>query len=140
MPHVQAERALGLRPNMLRYAAPTGTALIRWDGPRQPVVWSGPPHDMEARDARLELARRYLHVFGPSTATSFARWAGIGKTEARAAFDGLAGTLAPARTPAGDPWVLADDEAAFRQPSSAKPAAPARLLPGGDALLSPVGR
>src|SRR5215469_641005 len=135
MPHDEAERALGLRSNMLRYAAPTGTVLIRWDGARQPVVWSGPPHAMEPRDARLELARRYLHVFGPSTVESFVRWAGIGQTEARAAFDGLAGSLAPAHTPVGDAWILREDEAAFRQPSSSKPAALVRLLPSGDAYF-----
>ena len=132
MPQDQAEQALGLRSNMLRYAAPTGTVLLRWDGARQPVVWSGAPHNMEPRDARLELARRYLHIFGPSTVASFARWAGIGKPEARAAFDGLARELAPADTPVSDAWILAEDEAAFRQ-SSSKPAAPARLLPSGDA-------
>jgi len=60
---------------------------------------------------------------------SFARWAAIGNSEATAAFDCLAGELAPA----GDGWILSDDEAAFRQPSGSKPAAAARLLPSGDA-------
>jgi hypothetical protein len=133
MPNNQAERALGLASNLLRYAAPTGTVLLRWDGARDTVVWCGPPPDIEPRDARLELARRYLHVFGPSTVESFARWAGIGNGEARDAFAGLAGTLTPVTTPIGDAWILADDEAAFRQPSSSKAAAPARLLPSGDA-------
>ena len=129
----EAERALSLLPNRLRYAAPTGTVLLRWEGAREPVVWCGPPHNIEPRAARLELARRYLHVFGPSTVGLFARWAGIGQTEARAAFDGLAGTLAPAHTPIGDAWILASDEAGFRaQPG---PAAPARLLPSGDAYF-----
>jgi hypothetical protein len=36
-------------------------------------------------------------------------------------------------TPLGEAWILTDDEAAFRQSSRAKPAAPARLLPSGDA-------
>jgi Winged helix DNA-binding domain len=133
MPCGQAERAMGLPSNMLRYAAATGTVLLRWDGARDAVVWCAPPPDMEPRDARLELARRYLHVFGPSTVESFARWAGVGNGEARDAFAGLAGTLAPVTIPIGDAWILADDEAAFREPSSSKPAAPARLLPSGDA-------
>jgi hypothetical protein len=34
----RAGRALGAHPNMLRYAAPTGTVLIRWEGARQPIV------------------------------------------------------------------------------------------------------
>jgi winged helix DNA-binding protein len=85
---------------------------------------------MEAKHARLELARRYLHIFGPTTAASFRDWAGIRPAEAHAAFEALRSELTPVRTPLGDAWILADDEAAFR----AKPgtAAPARLLPSGD--------
>ena len=133
MPNNQAERALGLPSNMLRYAAPTGTVLLRWDGARDAVVWCGPPPEMEPRDARNELLRRYLHVFGPSTVASFARWAGIGNTEARGAFTALEGTLAPVTTPIGDAWILSDEEGGFLQPSSLKAAAPVRFLPSGDA-------
>src|SRR5579862_8921830 len=61
MPASQAEQALGLRSNMLRYAAPTGTVLLRWEGAREPIVWCGPTHDIEPLEARLELARRFLH-------------------------------------------------------------------------------
>ena len=39
----EAGHALGVHPNSLRYAAPTGTVLIRWDGARQPPVWTVPP-------------------------------------------------------------------------------------------------
>jgi hypothetical protein len=54
--------------------------------------------------------------------------------ESREAFAALSGKLAPVHTPLGDAWILADDEAAFRQSSSSKPA-PARLLPSGDAYF-----
>ena len=131
MPCGQAGRAMGVQHNSLRYAAPTGTVLLRWDGARQPVLWTVPKPDMDPQHARLELARRYLHVFGPATAASFAKWAGIRPAEASAAFEALARTLTPARTPIGDAWILADDEAAFR--AKPEPAAPARLLPSGDA-------
>jgi hypothetical protein len=130
MPFDLAGRALRGDPNMLRYAAPTGTVLMRWDGARQAVVWNVPAPDMDPRHARLELARRYLHVFGPATAASFAGWAGILPAEARAAFAALSGALTPVRTPMGDAWLLADDEAAIR--SKSQPPAPARLLPSGD--------
>jgi hypothetical protein len=133
IPCNEAGKVLGVNPNSLRYAAPTGTVLLRWDGARDAVIWTESPPDIEPPDARLELARRYLHVFGPSTLESFARWAGIGNSEAKVAFDGLAGELTPAHTQNGDAWILADDEAAFRQSSSSKPAALARLLPSGDA-------
>jgi DNA glycosylase AlkZ-like len=130
MPFGKAGQAMGVQPNGLRYAAPTGTVVLRWDGARQPTVWTVPAPDMDPRHARIELARRYLHIFGPGTAVSFARWAGILPGEARTAFDSLAAELTSVRTPIGDAWILADDVAGFRGPSG--PAAPARLLPSGD--------
>ena len=127
-------RALGVHPNALRYAAPTGTLLMRWDGARQPPVWTVPPPDIDPRDARLELARRYLHVFGPATPVAFAQWAGIRPAAAgRAAFEVLVDSLTPVRTPAGDAWILRRDEPMFRTPAG--PAASARLLPSGDAYF-----
>ncbi len=131
MPFGLAGHEMGVPPNSLRYAAPTGTVLLRWDGSHQPVVWTVPPPEMDPWQARRELARRYLQIFGPATPASFARWAGIGRAEASKAFKGLAGALTPVRTPVDDAWILADDEMAFR--SQPGPVAPARLLPSGDA-------
>jgi Winged helix DNA-binding domain len=82
---------MGVQHNSLRYAVPTATVLLSWDGARQPVVWTVPPPDMDPQQARLELARRYLQVFGPATAASFAAWAGIRFSEVGAAFERLAG-------------------------------------------------
>jgi hypothetical protein len=131
MPFGQAGRAMGVQPNSLRYGSPTGRVLLRWDGVRQPVVWTAPPPEMDPQHARLELARRYLHIFGPAQPESFARWAGIGEGESSSALEALASALTPVSTPIGDAWILASDEAAFReQPGTA---APARLLPSGDA-------
>jgi Winged helix DNA-binding domain len=75
MTHDEAGRALGVPT--LRYAATTGTVLIRWAGARQPAIWTVPPTGDDPLEARLELARRHLHVFGPTTPRAFARWAGI---------------------------------------------------------------
>jgi winged helix DNA-binding protein len=125
--------ALGVHPNSLRYAAATGTVLIRWDGARQATIWTVPPPETGPHEARLELARRYLHVYGPATPESFARWAGIGARYGAAAFDELGGSLTPVRTPAGDAWILSRDEMAFR--AAPGPSAPARLLPSGDAYF-----
>jgi hypothetical protein len=127
-----AGHGLGVHPNSLRYAATTGTVLIRWDGARQPTVWTVPRPEMEPRDARLELARRYLHVFGPATPAAFGDWAGIRpRTVGRAAFQALGESLTRVRTPVGDAWILATDEPSFHAPGG--PIAPARLLPSGDA-------
>jgi hypothetical protein len=107
--------------------------LIRWDGSRQPTIWTVPPPDVDPRDARLELARRYLHVFGPATPAAFAQWAGIGPADGRAAFDALVGSLTSVRTPVGDAWILTRDEPTFRAPGG--PGASARILPSGDAYF-----
>ena len=128
----EAGRALGVNSNRFRYAAPTGTVLIRWDGARQPTIWSVPRPDVDPLDARRELARRYLHVFGPTTPAAFATWAGIGPTEAGAAFDRLERSLTSVRTPIGEAWILTRDEGELRAPAG--PQADARLLPSGDAF------
>ncbi|MGH2490788.1 MAG: hypothetical protein ACRDF9_04700, partial [Candidatus Limnocylindria bacterium] len=46
MTYGEAGRALGEHPNRLRYAAPTGTVVIRWDGARLPTVWTVPPPEV----------------------------------------------------------------------------------------------
>ena len=130
--------ALGVHPVSLRYAAPTGTVLIHWDGARRPAIWTVPPPEVDPRDARLELARRYLHIYGPTTPEAFGRWAGIGLRPGAAAFAALGGSLTPVRTPVGDAWILTGDEAAFA--ATPGPAAPARLLPSGDTLVLLHGR
>ncbi len=131
MADTEAGAALGVHPNRFRYAAPTGRVLIRWEGARAPTVWTVPPPEVDALDARRELARRYLHVFGPTTPGAFATWAGVGPAEGQSAFDALAGSLTAVRTPIGEAWILAGDEPAFR--TAAQPTAAARLLPSGDA-------
>ena len=134
MTYGEAGHAMGRHPNSLRYAAPTGTVLMRWDGARQPTIWAVPPPDIDPAEARLELARRYLHIFGPATSAGFAQWAGIKPGPGRAAFDTIDGSLAPVRTPVGDAWILAADEPTFLTPAD-RPAAAARLLPSGDAYF-----
>jgi len=124
--------ALGIG-NAIRYAATTGTVAIRWDGARAPAVWTVDRAGIDPAAACRELARRYLHVFGPTTANGFARWAGISKRSATAAFAALDGSLVPVRSPLGDEWLLAEDESLIRAAESTS--APARLLPSGDSYF-----
>lgn len=133
MSYAEAGALMGRHPNSLRYAAATGAILLRWEGARAPTIWAVPPPQADPRDARLELARRYLHIYGPTTAESFGRWAGVSARGAAAAFAALAGELAPVRTPVGDGWILRADEPLLR--GAAAPAAPARLLPSGDSYF-----
>jgi len=117
----------------LRYAATTGTVAIRWDGARAPIVWTVAAPQIDPAEACRDLARRYLHIFGPTTAKGFARWAGISRRSAANAFTSLEGSLLPVRSPLGDEWLLADDEPGMR--ADEVPDAPARLLPSGDAFF-----
>jgi hypothetical protein len=133
MTYGEAGRALGVNPNSLRYAAATGTVVIRWEGARQSTVWIVPPPEIDPRDARLELARRYLRIYGPATPEAFGRWAGLGRRPGIAAFEALRTSLTLVQTPVGDAWVLTQDEAALR--AAPGPMAPARLLPSGDPYL-----
>jgi len=112
--------------NSIRYATLTGRVAIRWEGARAPHVWIVPPPKITVQKARAELARRYLHVYGPSTAAAFSKWAGIGLKEATQTFADLIGELIAVN----DAHLLAADEEAIREQPA--PAAPARLLPSGD--------
>jgi hypothetical protein len=131
MRYDDAGQALGVHGNTLRYAALTGTLAIRWEGARRPTVWTVPRPEIDSVEATLELARRYLHVFGPGTAEGFAKWAGVGARKAVGVFDDLGDTLIPVRTPSGDAWILGRDELTVRERPA--PAAPSRFLPSGDA-------
>jgi hypothetical protein len=128
-----AAEQIGVNPNRFRYAAPTGTVWIRWEGARAPVIWTVPAPDVDPTEASLELARRYLHVFGPTTPSSFTEWAGIATRRGPGIFDALASSLLQVRTPIGEAWALKRDEATLR----AKPGVPAaaRFLPSGDAYF-----
>jgi hypothetical protein len=127
--------ALAANPGSFRYAAPTGTVAIRWEGARAPLVWAVEAAEIDPADARRELARRHLRVFGPTTADGFARWAGIARSAATAAYASLEDELLPVASPLGDEALLADDEPHMRAAVEPAPEAPARLLPSGDAYF-----
>lgn len=130
LPFGEAGRAIGCHPNQLRYAATTGTVLIRWDGAKQPTVRTVAAPEVDPADARRELARRFLHVFGPSTAEAFGTWAGVRAQAAIATFDSLYRSLTPVVTPIGPAWLLNRDVETAREPCQSDGVV--RLLPSGD--------
>ena len=67
-----------------------------------------PSIDLET--ARLELCRRHVHAFGPTTPAAFAWWAGVPAREARKTFDVIGSELIPVDLAGHDAWVLAADE------------------------------
>ena len=133
----EAGHGMGIPPNRLRYAAVTGRIVMRWDGAHRPTIWTVPAPDSDPAEARRELARRYLHVFGPTTSAAFAQWAGIG-ADGHAAFGALDDELIPVSSPIGDAWILASDEPAFVTPTP--PSTAVRLLPSGDTWYLLQGR
>lgn len=130
MTYREAGRTLGVPPNQLRYAALTGTVVLRWRGAGKPMIRIVDAPDVDEGEARHELVRRYLHVFGPATAVSFSKWAGVAPVQAEATFTDLRRELAAVSTPVGAGHILARDEAALVE-SFASPST-ARLLPSGD--------
>src|SRR3990172_6657908 len=108
-------RAMGEKHgNRLRYAAPTGTVVIRWDGSRQPDIWNVPAPEMDPHEARLELARRYLQVFGPATPEAFARGTGLGLFSAIETFETLGKPLPQVREPMGEAGIFGGDEPLYQ--------------------------
>lgn len=132
MTYRAAGEGLGVHPNSLRYAAPTGRVLLRWEGSGQPVVWTVDPPKVPEHEARLELARRYFHVLGPGTVAGFSKWAGVKPTAAEATVAALDDELVNVETPIGTGQLLATDAAAAVESPIDPPATP-RLLPSGDA-------
>lgn len=133
LPFGEASKALGGGDhNRLRYASTTGTVLLRWDGARQPQVRIVPAPAVEPLDARRELVRRYLHVYGPSTPEAFASWAGMPQRAAADVIVDLQRSLTTVMTPVGEAVALSRDMPTLLAPSGETDAV--RLLPSGDAF------
>lgn len=132
MSYAEAGRQMGVGPNSLRYGTTTGTIVIRWTGSGRPTVTSVDAPDVDEEDARLELARRFLHVFAPATVDDFSQWAGVKMADALATFGGLGPELVSVTSPIGDALVLECDVTDLA--GDGEPERSVRLLPSGDAL------
>jgi hypothetical protein len=91
------------------------------------------PLDDDAEACRWELARRYCHVFGPTTPSEFAVWAGIDREDAHATFERLRAELVEVRAERSAGWVLTESLALLTA-SDGVPGS-TRVLPPGDAYL-----
>jgi hypothetical protein len=84
---------LGLpHPTNLRDLAFTGRVHIRWNASHIWIIPVDRP-TIDVEDARKELARRYLHWFGPSTAAGLARWTGLDARDTRLTWASIEGEL-----------------------------------------------
>ena len=115
----------------VRAACATGRIAVRWTTSALYVrEHQRPPIDPEA--ARIELCRRHVHAFGPTTATAFAWWAGISDRDASTSFALIGSELTAVDVAGHGAWVLAADESALR---SAEPMRGVRLLVASDLRL-----
>ena len=128
---LDGQERLGSGGHVARAACPTGRIAVRWTASALYVR----EHERPAIDpetARLELCRRHVHAFGPTTPAAFAWWAGVPVQEARKTFDLIAGELVPIDLAGRCAWILAADESALR---SARPMCGVRLLVASDLRL-----
>ncbi len=130
------EAALGGSVRRVRRTAATGLIRIRWE-PNTTTIWRVERPAGSSEAARRELARRFLHVHGPSTPADFAAWAGIRATDARLTWAAIIDELVVIQIDGSDFWLPAADEAAL---INADRAESVRLLPPGDSMLSSPGR
>lgn len=118
------------RPLEVRNSALTGRVHIRWDASN---IWIIPVErpDIDVEDARRELARRFVHWFGPTTKQRLTRWTGVQPADAAATWKAIDKDLVPVEVDREERFALAADVDAM---TSAEPVRGVRLIPFDDAF------
>ncbi len=123
---------------LLRLAGTAGVYVYGWPhGSRQTLmasnIWLNGPLGGDVPEARLELARRFVHAYGPVSPRHLAAWTGMSATDARDRFASLGDELMDVRLDGAPTVVLAEDIDMLDDPPLA---GGARLLPAGDPFLA----
>jgi Winged helix DNA-binding domain len=130
-------RELASRPEPARYlpgdrqVCATGRFVVRWTTSAL-HVWEQPAPSIDPETARIELCRRHVHAFGPTTPAVFAWWAGVPLPDAQHSFDVLAPELMAVDYDGHQSWILANDETAI---VTTEPMRGVRLLVASDLRL-----
>jgi len=98
----------------------------------RPESWLPSWREVDPDDAIVEMARRYLRVYGPATQRDFARWWGSWPGVARAAWKGVEPELASVTVEGERGDLLTEDVSSVRR---AKITDPVQLLPLFDPYL-----
>jgi Winged helix DNA-binding domain len=109
----------------------TGRFEVRWTT-TDSHIWERPRPPIDPEEARIELCRRHVHAFGPTTPTAFAWWAGVSAQDAKRTFDVIKPELMPVDYEDRQSWILAADQTAV---GTAGPAPGVRLLVASDLRL-----
>jgi Winged helix DNA-binding domain len=118
-------------PNQDRGVCATGRFVVRWTTSSL-QIWEQARPAIEPEAARIELCRRHIRAFGPTTSAVFAWWAGVSQADARHTFDVLAPELLAVDYDGRPAWILAADAAAVM---AAEPMRGVRLLVASDLRL-----
>ena len=103
----QVEAELGLPEFELRRLSRSGRLLIRWNA--STITVRATACDADPEWARIELARRFVQVFGITDATAFATWAGISRADATLSLRGVSRVQATATEFTGTRLLPVDD-------------------------------
>ena len=95
-----------------REVCATGRFEIRWTTSAS-HFWEHPRPSIEPEAARIELCRRHIHAFGPTTPAAYAWWAGVSSRDAQHSFAVLGPELTPVDYDGHTAFVLAADETAI---------------------------
>lgn len=116
----------------------TGRVHIRWNASQIWIIPVDRP-EIDAEDARRELARRHPHWFGPTTVARLARWTGVEARDAALTWASIEPELEPVDIDGAEGRRRYMLEADINALASAEPIAGVRLLPYDDAYTKPDG-
>ncbi len=102
----QAQPAGGLQAR--RDVCATGRVAVRWTASSLRIS-EHPRPTIDPEAARIELCRRHVHAFGPTTPAAFAWWAGMSRRDAQHSFGLIAPELMPVDYDGHRSWILAAD-------------------------------
>jgi len=108
---------------------PSRGQIVTFVNPRE---WLKGWHEIDPDAAVVEVARRYLSIYGPATRTDFARWWGPWPGVGNAAWKGLASELVTVSVEGAAKDALASDVAEMKR---ARISEPVQLLPLFDPYL-----
>jgi hypothetical protein len=92
-----------------REVCATGRIEVRWTTSACHVR-ECPRPTIDPETARIELCRRHIHAFGPTTPAAFAWWAGVSSQDARHTFAAIASELTPVDYEGHQAWIQATDQ------------------------------